>query len=354
MHASINPQLRSRLLLAPYDIRRAIYAHLIPNRVHVFLRGGKVHLSVCVASRQEDHDDGFERKSTPSGDSSDSIWARRLRSSWGPHWKCEEVASSRVDDNCTVACGIIRDIFLVCKTMYIDVAELLADIAVFNITDPNTLDRLLKSTGICSSGISLTSGFLASVFPCIKELDITLRLPLADCKALDNPAADSTPDIPLAGSSTAGGESQLAVWLQLCPAIAQLKSLRKLRIWLDHADISSWSVVNERAILSPLGLLASIPDLDICINLPKLHPRLESPDRHFMEGSPAPTFEIHRRLRQRYHCEEGRNGHLWVRSKIDFPVMLEICEFIDALGNEVTPMTEIEEKERAMWKRGVD
>ncbi|KAF2810168.1 uncharacterized protein BDZ99DRAFT_520253 [Mytilinidion resinicola] len=33
--------------------------------------------------------------------------------------------------------------------------------------------------------------------------------------------------------------------------------------------------------------------------------------------------------------------------------MLEVCELVDFLGNEITPMAEIE-KERAMWKDGVD
>ena len=115
IRASVDLQLGSRLFLAPYDIRRAIYVHLITNQVHVFLRQGKIHLSVCVEPSPAGDHYGFERRT--SGDlSSDTIWARRLRSSWGPHWKCEEVAS-RINDNYGAAYGINVAVLLVCKRM---------------------------------------------------------------------------------------------------------------------------------------------------------------------------------------------------------------------------------------------
>ena len=115
IRASVDLQLGSRLFLAPYDIRRAIYVHLITNQIHVFLRQGKIHLSVCVEPSPAGDHYGFERRT--SGDwSSDTIWARRLRSSWGPHWKCEEVAS-RINDNYEAAYGINVVVLLVCKRM---------------------------------------------------------------------------------------------------------------------------------------------------------------------------------------------------------------------------------------------
>jgi len=153
--------------------------------------------------------------------------------------------------------------------MYIDVVDFTADMAVFNVTDLDTLNRLLQRAGTSSSGISSSFSFLTSVLPYIRKLNITLRSPPA-------------------GALTASWASQLTIWLRLCPAIAQLKELRRLRIWLDHNDQSSWSIVNERAILSPLTPLTSISNLNISVNLPKLHPHLERPDRHFGEDSPAP------------------------------------------------------------------
>jgi hypothetical protein len=65
---------------------------------------------------------GSDRKTTGSDRQtlddwfSDTMWARRLRSSWGPHWKCEEVAL-RTDDNYEAAYGINTAVLLVCKRM---------------------------------------------------------------------------------------------------------------------------------------------------------------------------------------------------------------------------------------------
>ncbi|KAF2680408.1 hypothetical protein K458DRAFT_95101 [Lentithecium fluviatile CBS 122367] len=76
--------------------------------------------------------------------------------------------------------------------------------------------------------------------------------------------------------------------------------------------------VNERAALSPLAYLATNlnPKLDISVNQPKLHPKYEGADRHFMEDSPAPLFLIRRRIRQRCHANMHANE---VIHKDDFP-----------------------------------
>jgi hypothetical protein len=119
---SVDLQLGSGLFLAPIEIRRAIYVYLIPNGVHVFFRQGKIHLSVCVEPSPAGDHDGSDRKTTGSDRQtlddwfSDTMWARRLQSSWGPHWKCEEVVS-RTADNYEAACGINMAVLLVCKRM---------------------------------------------------------------------------------------------------------------------------------------------------------------------------------------------------------------------------------------------
>ncbi|KAF2499817.1 hypothetical protein BU16DRAFT_615187 [Lophium mytilinum] len=276
---------------------------------------------------------------------------RRWLCTWGDIFQGPVRSNMGPDDTC----GLIRDVLLVCKRMYVDVVGHLAELAVFNIIDLDTLRCLHHSTDISSSRVLSTSGFLVPVLPCIKVLDITVRLPLADFKEHEDlDPATSVPDVTPVGALKAGEESQLAAWLQLFPAITHLKSPRKLRIWLDHEDKSSWSAINERAVLSPLDLLASASDLEVSVNLSNLHPRLETPDRQFMVDSPAPAFKIHRRLRQRYHCQEASNGHLRVEQKIDFPFLLELCEFMDFYSSTVTSMAKIEKKERATWKRGVD
>lgn len=214
---------------------------------------------------------------------------------------------------------------------FVDVLDFMADVGVFNVTDLDTLGCLLQRA-------HSPSDYLTSVFPCIRRLDITLRFPLPIFETLETPEAISSVGSPPANASTA--------WLRLLPAIAQLKKLQTLHIWLDHEDPSSWSVVNERAILSPLTQLTRIPNFSI--TLPKLHPGLESADRHFGEDSPAPPFKIQRRLRQSYHSNETCKGNFCVRREADFPLLLGCPGFED------TPLAELEVIERSWWKGGFD
>jgi hypothetical protein len=85
------------MFLAPIEIHHALYAYLIPGGVHLFLRQGKARFTACVEPSPSDDLDGFERRTTGYF-LSDTIWARRLRSSWGLHWKCKETLS-RMNDN---------------------------------------------------------------------------------------------------------------------------------------------------------------------------------------------------------------------------------------------------------------
>ncbi|KAF2808828.1 uncharacterized protein BDZ99DRAFT_40471 [Mytilinidion resinicola] len=176
-------QLESRLLLAPYDIRRAIYVHLIPDRVHVVLREGKIHISACVQQTPGFDYDGLERQ-VPGDDRDEPVYARRLRSWWGPHWKCEEVAAS-VEHN-------YEAVFHVCKRMSIDVFDFMAEMTVFNITDLDTLSYTLQEVNASASEPSPASMLLACLFPSIRKMDITLRLPLSVCEAPKSPAIESS------------------------------------------------------------------------------------------------------------------------------------------------------------------
>ncbi|RYO91860.1 hypothetical protein DL762_001940 [Monosporascus cannonballus] len=118
----MDPQSQSRFFPMPIEIRQAIYAHIIPSAVHLFLQQeDKVAVSACIGPCPERDLSGMERRST--GDwRTDAIMARRLRSSWGPHWKCEEVAlglgGSYADKMCDVARNVTMSAILAaCKKM---------------------------------------------------------------------------------------------------------------------------------------------------------------------------------------------------------------------------------------------
>jgi hypothetical protein len=137
-----------------------------------------------------------------------------------------------------------------------------------------------------------------SIVPLITSLSISLRLLLAFCKALE---AETS-----AGSSSESLE--VMAWRDLSDVLAKLRKLRILRFRLDHDGQESWTVVNERAIVSFLTPLAILPGLDITVDLPKLHPKLETPERHFTDNSPPPPFPTNQILRQRCFGEDNGRG----------------------------------------------
>lgn len=213
----------------------------------------------------------------------------------------------------------------------------MADTTAVHVNDLDTLRNLFPLPGEIESGQASTSVLLSSILPNLKELNITLRLHWVTYKALES------------NSDSGGSESSLSsVWTGLLLAVKHLSKLRRLQIWLDHTGPCSWSMVNERAVLSPLASLTNIPNLEVYINLPKLHPKWESPHRHFTENSSPLPLAIHRRYRQRYHGIENSDGSIRLEHKADFPEMYQLTYWPE------DPMTieEVEEMERRSWSEG--
>lgn len=109
-------QLQSRLLQAPFDVRNAILLHLCPDVVHVHLLGSKLVITECVSPEAIHEDgDGDERREGILADENQwnfehtFVWARRLMSTWGPHWRCEEVAAGKQ--------VLLEPLLRVCKMM---------------------------------------------------------------------------------------------------------------------------------------------------------------------------------------------------------------------------------------------
>jgi hypothetical protein len=216
----------------------------------------------------------------------------------------------------------------------------MADMAAFQINDVDTLRLLFLHLNPekPESGSKLTSEFLDWVIPNIKELRVDLRLPLAAFEALEH-----------GRQSALSGLSLISGWPDLPLTVARMSKLRRLRIWLDHDEPGSWSMVNERATLSPLVVLRTNPDLHVSVNLPKLHPKWESPDKHFTDDSPPSPIVIRRRYRQRCHAVSSEDGGLQEKHEPDFPVLYELGDW-----DENSTMEEVERHERETWKAGDD
>jgi hypothetical protein len=122
IHQSFDSQHQCKFFAAPAEIRYAIYAHLIPDRIHLSLCEKGFRLSPC-AQRDRDgspnciNQESNDRNSIRVRHAEDPIYVRRLRSSWGSHWRCEETAIQMEEerkmnwDNTAIA------LLLVCKRM---------------------------------------------------------------------------------------------------------------------------------------------------------------------------------------------------------------------------------------------
>jgi hypothetical protein len=183
--------------------------------------------------------------------------------------------------------------------------ELMTELVPFYVTDLQTLDAILgvaATAPLSSLSPSVPLGVINAFLLCVTKLDITLRLPQAFFKALE----ESNAWIVELNSSVL--DDDLKIWSALSQRISKLKAFRSLRIWLDYVNKPYWLVVDERAVLSQFEPLASNSDLDICFELPKLHPQLENLRRHYVADETAIDcffisifpFKICRILRQRY------------------------------------------------------
>lgn len=87
------------LFTLPLEIRRAIYEYVQPQRGRLHLVQGKdgagFRLAKCFDPELCSHEFGSERQGPFQNCYEDRLWQKRLLSSWGPHWRCEEEAEQR-------------------------------------------------------------------------------------------------------------------------------------------------------------------------------------------------------------------------------------------------------------------
>lgn len=129
-------QNQSTLLRIPLELRNEVYSYLLPRQLHAYLRDNEIRLSTCFEPDKDarssayphkypfrkygecedkpsdDYDrhpyDGSERRSW-EGPNQKLEYVRRLQSSWGPHWMCEEGAREGI--------GETMALLLACKQM---------------------------------------------------------------------------------------------------------------------------------------------------------------------------------------------------------------------------------------------
>ncbi|KAK3688956.1 hypothetical protein B0T22DRAFT_378112 [Podospora appendiculata] len=353
---------------SPLEIRLAILASMgFPRAIHVFLRCGKIALSTCVEpSMAENYLTGSERK--PGGflaltSDSELAWARRLQSTWGPHWQCEEMAQKtpgyqqhQPEDNWdSDGAEAIMSLLFVCKKLNMEVIDYLAANVALHVTNFSTLDQLAQSS-LISVPLHSPYGLFTAIGPSLMKLDITLRVPLLFLQAVCDNTATSTTSGTKAPRQTSLPKQE---WIALWPALAlRLRKLRQLHVWLDHDDSRSWSFVNERAVLAPLTGSFSAENIvslqDVTLTLPNFHPLHENPEIHFTYSSLqiSTCVTVNRRMRPTYWFEASFPGEPATRLHIaDFPIFVQYGGFEDYGWEDWSP-EQIQEMEREMWLTG--
>ena len=113
------------LLSPPPEVRRDIFTFVLTPgpKLHLYLQNGRPHVSPCLGANVGD--ETFEERA-PTHELGramacrNGIWAWRMNSPWGNHYKCEEVrAGKRIPDHPVGQTRAYAYIFLVCRQMYV-------------------------------------------------------------------------------------------------------------------------------------------------------------------------------------------------------------------------------------------
>ncbi|KAH5750103.1 hypothetical protein HBI88_243360 [Parastagonospora nodorum] len=206
--------------------------------------------------------------------------------------------------------------------MYDEVSKFRWRNVALAITDLSVLEKLgsMEKDGL--PGV-LTHG--------TSELNLTLRMPFVFFQAIERPEEDT---------------EQVRIWTGIPSTLANVLQWEGLSIWFDHADAQIWSVVDERALLTPLLAYLSNTVIKSTLFLPMLHPVYELPERHLLNPTIG-NARVTRKLRQRWRGVVNCRGETDVVYRPDYPYS------VDAFDGYMTP-GEAEVWERGAWKDGID
>ncbi|KAH7092073.1 hypothetical protein FB567DRAFT_516412 [Paraphoma chrysanthemicola] len=315
----------------PYDVRRKIYDYIMPSSVHIWTTGGVTRLFSCVPPPAIDPkepgrecQEGLPLEADKWDESHTETWAVRLRSSWGPHWKCEEKAKELVDNLDT-----IEVLLQVNKQINADIVDLIVTSAEVIIADIASFETFVRR--------SVDFKFSCR-FEDVQKLRIVAKLHTRALETIER--RNQTPTKDSTGEIAERNDPEVVAWQRLSSTLAHVTALRTLRVWLDRSEEHYWTTVDESAILAPLRPLADRGQLDVCIELP----------RHYNDDITTFPFKVTRRLRQRFfgHIESQCKPRTF--QKDDFPMLLDDDEF-SVYGLSAA---ELEKAERALWRDGVD
>lgn len=116
-------QPRNEFFTLPTELRHAIYRFLIPDKVHLSINSSSIQLSPCIQCDGDHEATGFCRTQSRHHLLNDRMHTkecalvRRLQSSWGWHWRCEEQAQGMQVNTGENLDDSLMTLLLACKVM---------------------------------------------------------------------------------------------------------------------------------------------------------------------------------------------------------------------------------------------
>ncbi|KAG8361380.1 hypothetical protein FVEN_g760 [Fusarium venenatum] len=200
-----NPQFTSALVQLPIEIKELIFQELWRDAglsQHLILGRGRVVGMKCTTDVTAPDELQATCQKTKRNETYDSELWRRLESSWGVHWKCEELYRSKLKAERNERRPFLP-LLVTCRQIYVEASASIHRNVTFCTHDIDTVHSLAVS----SSNPILNN---------IRHLQVTVRLRL------------SSPDKPKSSYTAA-----MLRWRQCCEALEHANNLDSVYLWLD-------------------------------------------------------------------------------------------------------------------------
>ncbi|KAF4946654.1 hypothetical protein FSARC_14144 [Fusarium sarcochroum] len=205
------PQLESGLVQLPSEIKHMIFQLLWEDAgtfQHLILRWGRVVGMACVTdvTGPDEVRDECAKLTRSSIDDHPVLW-KRLASTWGVHWKCQELYESNLAIKSTGRRPFLP-LLLSCRQLYVGARASIYENITFCIHDLDTLHSLK----LYRPSLLLNN---------IQHLQLTLRLPLPNWRE---------------PKPSQGQKIAMARYRECCQALDQAENLASVYLWLDVVD----------------------------------------------------------------------------------------------------------------------
>uniref|UniRef100_L2FZF4 DUF7730 domain-containing protein n=2 Tax=Colletotrichum fructicola (strain Nara gc5) TaxID=1213859 RepID=L2FZF4_COLFN len=295
---------KSPLFDLPLEVRHHIYRTLWGTATHLFLLDGDLQIMECQGA------DDSSRYPADEPEYENPKWIRRVDSTWGCHWRCEERYLDGAEGQATAIHMSLLPLLLSSKWLCSDVIGFISQPTHHvHLTDLDTIDLALSTTiqqTVSKLPETQPSRELKQchLFKSLRNVNLTLRLPMALVNTLFVPffsKMEELKTLPRPGGTPEGSgcRREYEQWMRIWPSLAAMNSLLRVGLWLDHDTEFCWEDVSETQILQGLsGIMPMLRsrDVQVNVNLPQL---LSKPrgieDDYFVHVSPE--FQLQRRTR---------------------------------------------------------